>query len=74
MFERKVLVGRSDYFDGPNYPFMHIDGDDIVFVLRHAHENERGQAQRWHDANHMTFHAIRDFRANQEHPPAELGK
>ncbi len=27
-FERKILEGRSDYFDGHNYPFMQIDGDD----------------------------------------------
>ena len=62
-FEQKVLVGRSDHFDGHNYPFMHIDGDDIVFVLRHAHEGERGQPQRWHDANYLTFHRIPGFRS-----------
>ena len=41
---------------------MQIDEDDLIFVLRHAHENERGQPQRWHDANHLTFHRSKTFR------------
>ncbi|MEJ6578510.1 MAG: hypothetical protein QNL33_01370 [Akkermansiaceae bacterium] len=61
-FERKILEGRSDHFDGHNYPFMQIDEDDLIFVLRHAHGNERGQPQRWHDANHLTFHRSKTFR------------
>ena len=60
--ERQVIQGKSSGFHGFNYPFMQIDGDDIIFVLRTAWENEMGQAQRWHDANMLTFHRIRDFR------------
>ena len=63
-FERQVLIGKSSSFHGFNYPFMQIDGDDVVFVLRTAWENEDGQAQRWHDANMFTFHRVRDFRHN----------
>jgi hypothetical protein len=60
--EKQVIQGKSTGFHGFNYPFMQIDGDDIVFVSRTAWENENGQAQRWHDANMFTFHRIRDFR------------
>ena len=60
--ERQVIQGRSNNFHGFNYPFMQIDGNDIVFVLRTAWENEMGQAQRWHDGNMLTFHRIRNFR------------
>lgn len=62
--ERQVIQGISNNFHGFNYPFMQIDGNDIVFVLRTAWENEMGQAQRWHDANMLTFHRIRNFRDN----------
>jgi hypothetical protein len=60
--EKQLIQGKSSGFHGFNYPFMQIDGDDIVFVVRTAWENEMGQAQRWHDANMLTFHRIPDFR------------
>ncbi len=63
-FERQVFVGKSSSFHGFNYPFMQIDGDDVVFTLRTSWETEDGQAQRWHDANMFTFHRVRDFRNN----------
>jgi hypothetical protein len=67
--EKQVIQGKSNNFHGFNYPFMQIDGDDIVFVLRTAWENDMGQAQRWHDANMITFHRIRDFRNNEIKKP-----
>lgn len=63
-FERQVMLGKSSSFHGFNYPFMQIDGDDVVFVSRTAWENEDGQPQRWHDANMFTFHRVRNFRQN----------
>ncbi len=61
---KQIIQGKSSSFHGFNYPFMQIDGDDIVFVLRTSWEDEDGQAQRWHDADMLTFHRIRNFRAN----------
>ncbi len=61
-FEKNVLHGPSSRFHGFNYPFMQIDGDDIVFVLRTAFEDKGGQAKRWHDAHLFTFHRIASFR------------
>uniref|UniRef100_UPI000F606445 Ig-like domain-containing protein n=1 Tax=Nonlabens xiamenensis TaxID=2341043 RepID=UPI000F606445 len=61
--EREVLHGVAPAFHGFNYPSMQIEGDDIIFVSRTAWENEKGQAVRWHDANMLTFHRVRDFRA-----------
>jgi len=60
--QKQILTGKSTAFHGFNYPFMQIDGDDIVFVLRTAWENEDGLPQRWHDANMFTFHRIENFR------------
>ncbi|WP_445733032.1 sialidase family protein [Mariniflexile sp.] len=60
--EKLVLEGKSSWMHGFNYPSMQFDGDDIIFVLRTAWENERGQAQRWHDADMFTFHRVRNFR------------
>ena len=68
-FERQVLLGKSSSFHGFNYPFMQIDGDEIVFTLRTAWESENGQAQRWHDASMFTFHRVRDFRHNAATAP-----
>ena len=63
-FEREVLRGPSSKFHGFNYPDMHIDGDDIVFVSRTAWEDASGQPPRWHDGNMFTFHRIPAFRGD----------
>lgn len=62
--EKLVFQGTSSSFHGFNYPSMQIEDNDIVFVLRTAWENDRGQAQRWHDATMLTFHRIRNFRTS----------
>uniref|UniRef100_UPI000F6123C3 Ig-like domain-containing protein n=1 Tax=Nonlabens xiamenensis TaxID=2341043 RepID=UPI000F6123C3 len=60
--EQELFRSPASRFHGFNYPFMKIDGDDLIFVLRMAFENERGQPIRWHDANMFTFHRVRNFR------------
>ncbi len=60
-FKRRVLEGNS-FNEGFNYPFVQIDGDDLVFVLRTAWETNRGKATRWHDGNLFTFHRVANFR------------
>ena len=40
------------------YPSAAIDGNDIAFISRTSSE-----AQNQHDADIVTFHRIRDFRA-----------
>jgi hypothetical protein len=59
----RILKGHSTGYHGFNYPFMQIDGDDIIFVLRTAWDTHRGTASRWHDGNLFTFHRIEGFRA-----------
>ena len=61
--EKVVMQGTSRAFHGFNYPFLQFDGNDIIFVLRTAFENENGQPQRWHDANMFTFQRIKNFRS-----------
>ncbi len=60
--EKTVLQGHSSSYHGFNYPFMQIDGEDIIFVLRTAWDTHRGTATRWHDGNLFTFHRIENFR------------
>lgn len=43
---------------GFQYPDWIFDGDDILFLARTA----LNKAVRYHDANYMTFHRIRNFR------------
>ncbi|MHC4680798.1 MAG: exo-alpha-sialidase [Planctomycetota bacterium] len=53
--------------DSEKHAFQYIDwlfeGDDIVAVSRTAYDDGLGGAHRAHDANYMTFHRIRHFRA-----------
>lgn len=61
-FVATILDGESNSYQGFNYPFMQIDGNDIVFSLRTAWDDDRGGAPRWHDGNVFTFHRIKNFR------------
>ncbi len=69
-FVATILDSESSANQGFNYPFMQIDGNDIIFVSRTAWETARGVATRWHDGNLFTFHRIKNFR--QLNPP--IGK
>jgi hypothetical protein len=43
-----------------------IEGDDIVFVSRTAFADATGGARDAHDANHLTFHRVPNFRTRRE--------
>jgi len=60
--EQTILKAQSSSYQGFNYPFMLIEGDDIVFTLRTAWDHHRGTSDRWHDADLFTFHRIANFR------------
>lgn len=47
---------------GFQYPDLHFDGPDIIFVSRTAYDDGLGGANNQHDANYFTFHRIQDFR------------
>ncbi len=47
---------------GFQYPDWQFDGDDIVAVSRTAYDDGLGGAHNYHDANHLTFHRLPDFR------------
>ena len=48
------------------YPDWVFDGDDIAAVSRTAYDDGLGGATRAHDANFMTFHRVKNFRALQK--------
>jgi arylsulfatase A-like enzyme len=61
---RKVLVRHPDpIHHGYQYPDWQFDGDDLIAVVRTAHDDGLGGAHNAHDANWMTFHRVADFRA-----------
>jgi hypothetical protein len=52
--------------DEKKHAFQYVDwlfeGDDIIFTSRTAYDDELGGAHRFHDANFLTFHRIKNFR------------
>jgi hypothetical protein len=48
---------------GFQYPDWLFDGDDLIAVVRTAHDDGQGGARNNHDANYLTFHRWKDFRA-----------
>jgi hypothetical protein len=61
---------------GFQYPDWQFDGEDIIGVSRTAYDDGLGGAHNFHDANFLTFHRIRDFRAahGTELPPLPPAK
>jgi hypothetical protein len=47
---------------GFQYPDWHVEGDDMVAVVRTAYDDEAGGAHNNHDANFLTFHRFKGFR------------
>jgi hypothetical protein len=39
-----------------------VDGDDLVYLSRTAHDDSEGGARAAHDANYTTFHRLTGFR------------
>ena len=58
-----VLTCDQPELYGFQYVDWQFDGKDIVFVSRTAWRDKTGNPPRQHDANYMTFHRIRNFRA-----------
>lgn len=55
--------------DAKNHAFQYVDwlfeGSDLIAVSRTAYDDGLGGANRFHDANFLTFHRIRNFRTLQ---------
>ncbi len=47
---------------GFQYPDWHLDGEDMIAVVRTAFDDGKGGARNHHDANYMTFHRFAGFR------------
>jgi hypothetical protein len=61
---RCILLYHPDTKNhGFQYADWHFDGNDIIAVVRTAYDDGLGGAHNNHDANYMTFHRIRNFRA-----------
>ncbi|MGI9455163.1 MAG: sialidase family protein [Aeoliella sp.] len=58
----RVVIHHRDIDNGYQYVDWLFDGEDIVAVVRTAHDDGLGGAHNYHDANLMTFHRVKDFR------------
>jgi hypothetical protein len=60
---RTTLIRHPDPIrHGYQYPDWQFDGDDLIAVVRTAHDDGLGGAHNAHDANWMTFHRVPNFR------------
>ena len=59
---KELLFHPDASAHGFQYVDWAIDGDDIVYVSRTAHDDNAGGAHNAHDANYITFHRIERFR------------
>jgi hypothetical protein len=52
--------------DPKNHGFQYVDwlfdGDDLIALVRTAHDEPNGVAHNAHDANYLTFHRVKAFR------------
>ncbi|MBL9139769.1 MAG: exo-alpha-sialidase [Verrucomicrobiales bacterium] len=61
---RAQLLHHPDRVNhGFQYPDWQFDGDEIIAAVRTAFDDEHGGAHGCHDANFITFHRWRNFRA-----------
>lgn len=60
---RCALIHHPDQVKhGYQYPDFLIEGDDLIAMVRTAHDDGLGGARNQHDANFMTFHRWPNFR------------
>ncbi len=62
-----VLLSHPDQkLHGFQYVEWLIDGDDLVYLVRTAYDDEFGGARNNHDANYLIFHRLENFREQLE--------
>ena len=55
---------------GFQYADWHVEGADMIAVLRTAFDDGLGGAHNCHDANYLTFQRIKDFRTARARKPS----
>ncbi len=59
---KKILENEDIKYHGFQYIDWVVEGKNIVFVSRTAHNDNYGGANSFHDSNYATFHRIENFR------------
>lgn len=66
-----VLLSHPDPLrHGFQYVEWQVEGDDILYVVRTAFDDQEGGAANYHNTNYMTFHRLENFRALADKIPA----
>jgi hypothetical protein len=73
---QSILLRHPDVSrHGFQYPDWHVEGEDLIAVVRTAFDDAEGGARNNHDANYLTFHRFTGFRKRAlEDSPASSGK
>ena len=59
----KILFQNPDTkFHGYQYVDWLFEGDDLIAVIRTAHDDDFGGANSFHNSNYITFYRVKDFR------------
>jgi hypothetical protein len=58
-----IVLHDQSLNKGYQYADWLFEGDDLIAVVRTAEDDGLGGAHNYHDANFMTFHRLRNFRA-----------
>jgi hypothetical protein len=64
--ERRLIEHPDVTRHGFQYPDWVFDGQDILALVRTAHDDGLGGAHSAHDANLLTFQVVKDFRSRAE--------
>jgi hypothetical protein len=62
--EKTLFQNRDGKKHGYQYVDWLFDGDDLISVIRVAHDDEFGGANNYHNSNYITFYRVKDFRQN----------
>ena len=59
----EILIDHPDPIKhGFQYVDWQFDGDDIIYLVRTAYDDDKGGADNYHNANYLTFHRKENFR------------
>jgi hypothetical protein len=64
--ERIILSHPDPKMYAFQYVDWQFDGQDIIVASRTAFDDSTGGPHRFHDANYLTFHRVKDFRSEKE--------
>ncbi len=60
--EKNLFQNRDTKLHGYQYVDWLFEGDDMISVIRTAHDDDFGGANNFHNSNYITFYRVKNFR------------